>query len=400
VVQEKAKIERSTSQRAAASGSAGASRVVRQTQNVDLFGDDPISAPARPSTGPPANKAPPPPKAKVPKQTQPADSLLGLDFLAGPTAAPPARPSSNPTVSGNAPSRPDLKQSILSLYASKPAAPAQPQHVPTNSGSFGGTQAPPASSAFGGMNDAFSSLNFSSSAQQPPKPSPFAGLDSGVKSPRAAAALPKPQASSFAGGGSFFDTPASPPLHAKPAQTTRQPSLGGFNGFRSPAPLAKSPPPPTQSNDLFDLMGGDPTPVPAPIAQPAAPTSSYSNSAFNLSKPAHASQPAAPAQTTAKSPSINLSSNFDGWGSTNAWNDTQPTTSTSTATATASSDMGWGSSSGGFGQSKATPQVSGDEDFGEWGHASPVATTTIQAPPKPASGFNSNNDDLFSNVWQ
>jgi hypothetical protein len=69
---------------------------------------------------------------------------------------------------------------------------------------------------------------------------------------------------------------------------------------------------------------------------------------------------------------------------------------------------GWGSSttttSGGFGGgAKQAPQVSADEDFGEWGHASPVATT------KPAQsggsggtsgGFNANNDDLFSNVWQ
>jgi stromal membrane-associated protein len=262
------------------------------------------------------------------------------------------------------------------------------------------------------MNDAFASLSFSQPTQQAPKPSPFAGLDNGLRSSRVVAAL-KP-ASSFAGGGSFFDAPTSPPPQAKPAQIARQPSLGGFKDFMSPAPTAKSTPAPAQSNDLFDLMSGQPAPALAPAPapaptptyapQPAASKSSYNNSAFNLSQPAPAQQPAAPAPSATKSPVINLTSNFDGWGSSNAWNDApaKPTTSTSTATATASSDFGWGSSNSGFGQSKAAPQVSGDEDFGEWGHASPVATTTTSqsAPPKPASGFNSTNDDLFSNVWQ
>jgi len=421
VVQEKAKIERSASQRASGTSTASATRAPQRAQNVDLFGDDPISAPARPSTGPPTNTAPPPPKARAaPKPAQPADSLLGLDFLAGPTAASPARPSSNPSVAGNGPPRVDLKQSILSLYASKPTPPPQPQaqHAPSQSGSFGMPQSPPAQGgAFGGMNDAFSSLSFSSPPPQAAKPSPFAGLDSGIKSPRASAAAPKPASTSFGGGGSFFDAPTSPPVQTRPAHTQKQSSFGGgFDDFMSapaPAPAAKSQPAPaSQSNDLFDLMGGDPVPPPAPPASQiaAASSSTYgSNSAFNLSNPAPAP---APAPAAAKSPSINLTSNFDAWGSSNAWSDAKPTTSTSTTTASASGmgDFGgWGSSSTsgnafGASASKAAPTVSGDEDFGEWGHASPVATTstsnTQPAAPKASGGFNANNDDLFSNVWQ
>ncbi|KIW04233.1 uncharacterized protein PV09_04539 [Verruconis gallopava] len=405
VVQEKAKIERSTSQRvASSSGSAAAitaaPQAVRQTQNVDLFGDEP---PARPSTGPPASAAAPP--KRTPKPTQPGDSLLGLDFLSGPTAAPPARPSSNPSLAGNATSRPDLKQSILSLYASKPAAPPQqPQHAPSNSGSFG-APSPPGQSGLGGINDAFASLSFSQPTQQSQKPSPFAGLDSGMKSPRSS--VSKPATTSFGGGGSFFDTPASPPPpQAKPAHTNKQPSFGGFDDFiSSPAP-ANNGNPPAKSNDLFDLMSGDSgfttSQATTSTSQATATTPSYNNSAFNLSSPAPAAQ-STPVPTTAKSPTINLASNFDAWGSSNAWNDDKPTTSVTTTNASASGDFGWGSSaSTSFGQSKATPQVSADEDFGDWGHASPVATTTTstQSLSKPSGGFSANTDDLFSNVWQ
>jgi stromal membrane-associated protein len=166
-------------------GAAGPSQV-RRAQQPDLFGDDAGSPPPRASTAAPVASRPPP-KAEPapPKQTKPADSLLGLDFF-GTEAPPPNRPSSAAATSG-AQSRPDLKQSILSLYASAPKPqPQQRQSSHVSSGSFGGMQSPmqqsppPQQTQFGGMNDAFSNLSFSGqkspTMQAQPKQSAFSGL--------------------------------------------------------------------------------------------------------------------------------------------------------------------------------------------------------------------------------
>ena len=100
-----------------------------------------------------------------------------------------------------------------------------------------------------------------------------------------------------------------------------------------------------------------------------------------------------------------MSSNFDPWGSSDAWNDSKPSATTTTTTTTSSpGGFGWGgsaSTSDGFGQTKAAPpQVGQDEDFGGWSSAAPVSTGTSSTGSKPAGGLGGNSDDLFSNVWQ
>lgn len=400
-------IERSASQRQVAPppGRSGPSAITRHAPVVDLFGDDPVSAPARSSTGPPISKPTPAP----PKATKPADSLLGLDFFGSAPAAPPERPSSTSATSASAAnSRPDLKQSILSLYASKPAAAPVPQQQQQQqqyqapAGQFSGmnhTQSPPPQqSAFGGMNDAFGGLNFGApAAQQPPKPSPFAGL-AGMSSPKSTPAPPKATPAAYGGGGSFFDTQTSPPkATAQPAAPSRgfssSSGFGDFYSMASPASAAPAAAPPPQSNNaLFDLMGD--APAPAPAASKPAPA--YSNSAFNLSNPAPV-KPAAPAQTQHSS-FANLSSN-DAWGSSSdAWGDSKPAASPS-APMPAASNSGWGSP---MASTKiASPQVTADDDFGNWSSAPHASSSTGggAAPAKPAA-FNSGNDDLFSNVWE
>src|SRR5277367_1733095 len=94
IVQEKAKIERSASQRMS-SQPAPALQSRRAPMNIDLFGDEPTSLPVRPSsadipgTKPTLVAAPP-----VSKPTKPADSLFGIDFFGGSQSSNPGRPSS------------------------------------------------------------------------------------------------------------------------------------------------------------------------------------------------------------------------------------------------------------------------------------------------------------------
>ncbi|KAF2202930.1 ArfGap-domain-containing protein [Delitschia confertaspora ATCC 74209] len=400
IVQEKVKIERSASQRApSAPTRASTAAPPKQQPAIDLFGD-PAPAPARPSTGPPVSRAVPQKSEPAPpKQTKAGDSLLGLDFLGGGQSTPPARPASTSTTS-SAPSRPDLKQSILSLYASapKPAPQPQPQHGHTDS--FGNLASPglgqqQQQSAFGGLNDAFSSLSFNSQPaqqQQQHKPSPFAGLDSfsSTRSPPA-----QTTASPFGGGGSFFDTTSKPAQpQAQKQQTTS--SLGDFGDFSTFSPPASSTTPATTTsssgfNDLLDLSM--PSTTPAPATKSPSVTSPSMSSAFNLASPV-----AAPKPTPAGPPApVNYSgfSNMDAWGSSDAWASSVPGQSTSTTTATTShtqASPGWGQQS--------TTQVTQDDDWGGWSSAAPSAptTTTTSTTQKPNGGFG--GDDLFSNVWE
>lgn len=423
VVQEKAKLDRSSSQRAAANSSQAAPPPPRRAQpqpNVDLFGDDTISAPPRPNTTEPPASKPSPSRAEPapPRQTRPGDSLLGLDFFGGAQAALPDRPSSSSAVSSTSsvPSRPDLKQSILSLYASAPKPAVQPQ---PQAQSFGSLQSPPLQStqqpqqpAFGGLNDAFSGLSFSSPpTQQPPKPSPFAGLTS-VASPRSTPAAPQTTSTSaFGSGGSFFDTaskPIKPTSQQPPAAQRTFSSSSGFGDFLSAtSPVATAPPLPSSQNhggDLFDLS--IPSQPPAPPPKPA--NSTNFNSAFNLSAPAPQTKPRSNPQPAAVS---NLSSGFstmDAWGSNDVWS--TPDTSIAPKPAAAKSppvssartnDFGWDSSTtdAGFGSAKpAGPTISADEDFGGWRSAAPVTSATTQGSAKPVGGFS--GEDLFSNVWE
>lgn len=389
VVQEKAKLERSTSQRAASSG-------VSRPSAVDLIGGD-SPQPPRPSTVEPQGSRPPPPKgpAAPARQVKQADSLLGLDFL-GTSSPVPSSSTSTPSPSG-VPSRPDLKQSILSLYAAKPAAPPQPVQKQPQPGAFGSivSASPPATapSGLGGLDDAFGSLTFNNQPSAPaPKPSAFDALSS--LSPRSSAAAPQTtKTSAFGSGGSFFDSPKSPPV----ATQTAIPQ-GGSNGWGDL--LSSTAPPPTQTSkaandDLFSLAL-DSTPAPPP--QTAAPEIA---SAFNLSTPAGPA--AAPKPQTTNLSDFSSLSTMDPWGSNNAWASPEPTVAKPAAAPaqappvqTLSNDFGgWGS----MAQPKAAPQVTQDEDFGGWNSAAPEtpSSTNQSAKPKPSAGF---GGDVFENVWE
>lgn len=416
LVKEKQAIERSTSQKAASSGPSQ----VRRAPQQDIFGDDDVP-PSRAMSAAPSMSRPPPPKAEPapPKQTKPADSLLGLDFF-GTEAPPPNRPSSAASTPG-VQSRPDLKQSILSLYASAPRPqPQQQQQQPSHahSGSFGNMQSPmqqspPAQKTqFGGMNDAFSGLSFSNSTspgiQAQPKPSAFSGLGN--------LSSHQPSQKSPPGnlmGGSFFDTkPASKPVQQQPPQPSRGfSSSSGFGAFDSApsAALVSS----SGMNDLFDFS--TPAAPPAAAPQPKMTSPPAQQSVFNLSQPAPAPAPAPKPQPAMTA--MNNWSDSDAWGGSNdaGWGSTKSPVTTKPAVASpqASANFGWGSSSnslasqsiipGGGGTfsptTSAPPKVTPDDDFGGWSSAAPVTQSSSTTQSKPAGGFAANDADLFSNVW-
>ncbi|KAF1940362.1 ArfGap-domain-containing protein [Clathrospora elynae] len=395
-VQEKVQIERSASQRLAGNSSQlpPPQRQAQPQQTIDLFGDEPV--PQRPSTGPPvAARGPPRAEAGPPKQNKAGDSLLGLDFMGGGSSAAPARSSSTgPSAAAAAASRPDLKQSILSLYASKPAAPPQSQQH-TRQESFGGLASPqghtsPQQSSFGGMNDAFSSLSFN--AAPAPKPSPFSGLDSfsSTKSPSTTSS-----SNMFGGGGNFFDS--KPQAQSQSQNRTMSPSAGlaNFDAFSSPAPSRPAAPAASGMNDLLDLsMPSAPAPTPKVTSPPIA--SPPMSSAFNLSSPAPPPAPKAnPAPAT-----VNYGgySNMDAWGSNDVWGSSAPSQPTTTSTASHAQPTApdWGA-----------PRVAQDDDFGNWSSAAPTTTTHTSTTThnsntqnKPTGGFGGGSDDLFSNVWE
>lgn len=431
IVKEKQAIERKVS----ISKPAAPQPQRRQPAPVgDLIGgDDPI--PQRSSTaGPIPGKMPPPKAEPAPPKASNKDSLLGLDFLGQPTAPP--RPSS--TSGAGAPggqSRPDLKQSILSLYASAPRPQVQSQQSTTSAGSFGGMGSPTMShhqpqGSMGGFNDAFGNLSMSNNAQPKPAPAdPFASFGNASSS-----RSPPPQASSNAfgnlGGGSFFDTKPAQPSHQKKASNS---GFGDFGGFSSPPPTAKQPPPAQVSSGFDDLLGLSSAPAPPPqaVSSPPPPKpmspSAGSSSVFNLSapqsKPAQVSPPA-PAQATPAFATAGISG-ADVWGS-NAWgsNDTATTPSApapalasvpaptpapaQASTGAVGNDFGgWGAPSSSFantpivpgasGGFKPAPQVQADEEFGGWSSSTGPSTSNAGAA-KPATGFGA-DDDLFSNVW-
>ncbi|KAG0645860.1 ADP-ribosylation factor GTPase-activating effector 2 [Hyphodiscus hymeniophilus] len=410
LVKEKHNIERTASQKASSglSSSPGPSHVRRAPQQ-DLFADDMSPPPRATSSAPVPSRPQPKAEPAPPKQTKPADSLLGLDFF-GDAAPPPNRPTTAAPTPG-VQSRPDLKQSILSLYASAPR-PQQPQQPSQSSqGSFGGMQSAPQQSpresSFGGMNDAFSSLSFSNAgpppAQAQPKQSAFAGLGN-VSSHRS----PPSVTSAPLSGGSFFDAKPVQKQAAPPAQPSRGfSSSSGFGAFdsapgMSPAPLSNNTNSVSGMADLFEFSAPAPSVPPKPTV--ASPTMAAS-SVFNLSQPAPLpKQQNAPAMSTGWG-------NTDAWGSNDAWSSSQTSPPVAKpAPPQGSGDFGWGSAGlasqsivpgggGGFAPaSHAPPKVSVDEDFGGWSSAAPV-TPAAGKQAKPATGFTA-SEDLFSNVWE
>ncbi|KUJ12439.1 ArfGap-domain-containing protein [Mollisia scopiformis] len=411
LVKEKQAIERSTSQRASASPAAQGPSQIRRAPQPDLFADDSQPPPRASTAGPTATRPPPNSEPAPPKQTKPADSLLGLDFF-GTEAPPPNRPSSAAATPGTQ-SRPDLKQSILSLYASAPRPQPQQQPSHVSQGSFGGMQSPmqqsppPTQTSFGGMNDAFSSLSFSAPKSPPTqtqqKPSAFSGLGNISSHQRAPSQTSPPPLS----GGSFFDTKPA----AKPAQPP-QPSRGfssssGFGAFDS-APGMPTPVSTTNASsglsDLFDFSAPSPQPPVPPKQTIASPPPQ--SSVFNLSQLAPPKPQSPPAQMSGWG-------NHDAWGSNDAWSSatTSPPAAKAPPPQTSSGSFGWGSGGslanqsivpgggGGFNTAGATPKVAADDDFGGWSSAAPVTPGAGTTQSKPATGFAA-SEDLFSNVWE
>ncbi|KAL4922249.1 hypothetical protein BDW62DRAFT_172094 [Aspergillus aurantiobrunneus] len=423
VVQEKAKIERSASQRVATASQPAVQH--RPQPSIDLFADDDVAPPIRPNTTEPSIRSPPkqPQPQAAPKPTRPGDSLLGLDFFGSTQPAANNRPASVASTPAGGMSRPDLKQSILSLYSKPQPAPAQHERTP----SFGDLASPPPPSNMGGLTDAFSGLSFPTTcppAQKPAeKPSPFSGLTNfaNSKSTPAAPKVTSPAASVGSTGGGLFDSLTSPTIPpAKPQSRTTSISSNshdfGFSSFQSPPPPKPNPPSASLSNDLFGLSSPPPstTTVSPPAVRSPPPTTSPQpdlSSAFNLSNPAaKPADPPKPVSTTTSLPSLNPAT-IDPWGA-NEWSTPEPAAPRAPApssmmklpeTLTANDvGAGWGSSTG---PSKPpAPSVTEDEDFGGWASAGPVSSTTTSTtnanvPPKPAGGFGG-TDDLFSNVWE
>ncbi|KAL9127484.1 MAG: hypothetical protein Q9175_007724 [Cornicularia normoerica] len=453
LVKEKAQLERGASQRLVSTSSQSAVSPLKVAPAVDLFGDVP-ELPARPSTTDAPGRPAPPKASAPPKPTKAADSLLGLDFFGGPPSATSGKPSSSAsTPSGPAvPSRPDLKQSILSLYASapRPQPTAQPQRQP----SFGGMQSPVAQqqSSFGGLDDSFSGLNFNPPASTPaPKPQqqlksdPFASFNNATTQ-RSSVAAPQVTSPPLSGGG-FFD--AGPKLTSKLAIASKPPQVpqanltpsasndfGDFSFASSLDPASPKPATTSASNDLFEFS--EPTPPKAAPKKAQAPASASApsaniNSAFNLSAPAAPSQPmpkpAALAQPAPTNAFTSFSNSNDAWGSSDAWATPEPSATTTAPkpkpapaarnpSIPMSNDFSaWGGTpaasntqsstfGSGFGStSQPAPKVAPDEEFGGWSSAASVTPAAsipplVQNKPPGGGGFSGASEDLFSNVWE
>ena len=436
IVQEKAKIERSASQRAQQQSSSQRAPPLPRASAppVDLFGD--ISEPpVRPSTAdlpqskPPTRMAPPTAKP-APKQ---GDSLLGLDFFGAPPGAGGPRPASaasNPSAPAANP-RGDLKNSILSLYATAPPkVQSQPQSGHDRQSSFGGmspgTTQP--KDAFGGLADAFGGLNFSAptAAKSPPVQSPssaFSGLSfPNSMAPKATPSAPQVSSPPPLSGGNFFDsTPTSPPAPRPGAVPQAKTNLNfSFTQNAMPAsppapkpapvPVAKpvSIPADVFGNDDFGGWSSAPSAQPA-VVQPkvTSPVVTKSNdfgSAFNLSSQPTKTQPPAPRPAAVVQ---STSSTFDHWSSattdSSPWGAPEPAPA---KPAPPSVDLGkvpsritpnditggWGAPITQASKPIRQPSVTADEDFGGWTSAQTPAKT------KPSGGFGGGSDP-FDNPW-
>ncbi len=429
VVQEKAKLERSASERQRTIPSQLQSQR-RAPPTVDLFGDDTPPPPVRPSTTDNAAARAQPRNAEpaTTRQTRQGDSLLGLDFFGNAPSSGPVRPSSassNP-LGSTGPSRPDLKQSILSLYSSAPNT--QVQSAPHNrQPSFGDVASQPTRSqdAFGGLSDAFSGLGFPSfnTTSSPPtqSKSSFSTKSALTPSVPAKATPSAPQLSSPPplSGGSFFDSmPLKKAEQPKPQAPPPQQASNGLDfAFALPSTATSTPKNP-RSEDLFadDDFAGFASPAPPPVPPPTkvsspAPPSNL-NSAFNLSAPSiPASQPA----VTSKPPLVAQSSSamFDPWSSANdnnAWGNAEPTPASSRPKAPSVDigkppahitphdiSSGWGESMSSTQKSGQVPSITADEDYGGWTSASTNQTPNATAK-KPSGGFGGASDP-FDNPW-
>ncbi|KAG5920385.1 hypothetical protein E4U42_006217 [Claviceps africana] len=438
LVKEKQVIERKESLRKASGGPSQSLRRIPAPETDLIGGDERVSSRSS-SIGPATARVAPKADSAAIRATNTRDSLLGLDFLGGPPA-PPRPASTTGVTSPGGQSRPDLKQSILSLYASapKPQPQQQSQQAAQQQHTFGGVGSIPATShqqrgSMGDLNDAFGGLNMSrTTSPRPAAADPFANLGSPHTSTRAVSQTSS-TSGAFAGlsGGSFFDVKPAQSSTSSHKQKPSDSGFGSFPSFSSPPPTQTStapPPKPAQAassamGDLFDLS--------APVTQassPPPPTSSPSattNSVFNLSS--QQSKPAAPAPAPAPAPAMPAFNAFgsaglsgaDVWGSSE-WSSPAPPASAAAPSLVAKSpelpksaaaaDFGWGGASSAFsstsivpgatGGFSPAPKVAADEEFGGWASSTgTLSTTGAAAAPKASGGFGG-DEDLFSNVWQ
>ncbi|EGS19923.1 ARF GTPase activator-like protein [Thermochaetoides thermophila DSM 1495] len=437
VVKEKHNIDRRETLRKASIGKTAAPQ-------VDLIGTDPVPPPAKAPapalaparanvTGPAGIQVAPKSEPAPPKTTTSSakDSLLGLDFLDSQPAVPPRPASTTGTASTGGKSRPDLKQSILSLYATAPRPQPQPAAQPASHSSFGsvsGLSSPAMTqtqSSLAGLNDAFSSLSFNASpSPKPAQTDAFASLAS-FASTKPTTQTSNSSAFSGLSGGSFFDPKPASTHQAK----TSTSSTSGWSSLTSAAPssstTSKPAPPSAALGDLFDFSSSPPK-TSAPILQPSLSsptmTSTSTGSVFNLSnnKPKPATTTTTTTATTTTTSTTTATSTLgsfntlstSNWSDANVWSDAnawatpdkpepepKPATATTTTTTTKSTLDDWSSfasqpivpsASGGF---APAPKVAADEEFGGW------TSSTGTSSSKPVGGF-AGADDLFSNVWQ
>jgi stromal membrane-associated protein len=427
VVREKATMERAGSLRNGSSSIGNLPQPPRR-QQVDLFGDMEEAAPARPSTTEPAVRAAPSKApAAPPKQTRAGESLLGMDFFGSTQSAPP-RPSSA-TSGMTAPAstgRADLKNSILSLYASAPksAAPApQIQHRQQPSQSnvdfFGGMQSAPTQSQPAAKSDPFASMSSARPAQSKPQSSNL-DLFGGMQSPPLAS--PVQQQANYSNFGGMQSPPlttSAPKPQPQPQAAAPKPQINSnfFGGMQSPplptassfSSLASSTGPATTQKG--SLSGGsffDPKPAPPP--KDFSPPRKQGMSPIR----------AAPAPTQTKNSTFGMDSlsisgaNSNPWGNDNAWAQPDPAPAPAPAPPKPQPSQapqpvhddddfgGWSHASPV--RTHATPAAAPQqqEEFGGWSHASPVSERPPPAPaaaPAPKQNFGGGQDDLFGNVW-
>lgn len=435
MVQEKTKLDQSTSTRPSSSTSQP-TLPSKSATNVDLIGEDTLGG-ARSGVTTPASQQKPKPVNSVPSKTdKPGESLLGLDFLGSSStqsrgAEKPANALASNSGSG-ATSRPDLKQSILSLYSSASRPPPSSSAPLTQPGALGIRQSPagqPQGQSLGGLHDAFSGLNFSassSSSQERPAGSSFQsfGNQPSQKSTPAAPQLTSPTSTS----GGIFD------LGSKADSTSqRAGQFANMTGTPSTSGSALHTTAPTQTSSytksstdmsgLFDLS--DSSSAQLPPKQPASLSDDLQNSVFNLSASQSTTQSKPQGPSNLRNQMVNPTlawSNTDPWASNDAWSGkdatsaqpTLPSIRASPPKTTHTSDLGWSGaigSSGGlrdgqgtFGMPANPPKISEDEDFGGWSSAIPSTTSVSTKPVGTSSGTGgggiSGNDDLFSNVWE
>ncbi|KAK2873279.1 hypothetical protein FQN49_002469 [Arthroderma sp. PD_2] len=415
VIKEKAKLERSASQQQSSSRPQPAQA---QQPAVNFFDDEPPNSPSRPrTTDLPGSRPTPPQSTTTQKPNKPADSLLGLDFFGpGQPSGGPNRPASTPgrDSPSTGPSRPDLKQSILSLYASGPPKPQEPQQHERNSSfnSFSSppTQQAPKADAFGGLSDAFSGLSFPSTTSPPiqKQQSTFSAFDS-LTSSKSPPAAPKVTSPSFSSGGSGFfnDTPAQ--VNPKPRQVASPPLANNFDLMGATVGSTKAPAaPPSASNDMFDLFSS-PTPQATTNTTTSPPLASPNqNSVFNLTSPQQPAAKSPPANVVSPSNAFSAST-MDPWGG-NAWSTAEPTPPAAPSKAASAMKVpdtltandigsGWGNPS--QPAAKPTPAVAADEDFGGWADPTPAPSKNgNNSSGKSKSGGFGGGDDLFANVWE